>query len=354
MKIAFIVGARPNFIKLAPIFDIIGRYKEIEPVIVHTGQHYDNNMSEIFFAELNIPKPDYHFKISTSTQTKQTSEIMNKLEDLFIKLKPDTVVVIGDVNSTMAGALVASKLNIKLAHIEAGLRSFNKTMPEEINRIVTDHISDVLFAPSQTAMNNLEKEGLSDKSHFTGDLMYDAVLRNFPISEKNSNILNQLNIVEKNYILVTLHRPYNVDEPQNLKSIINELSKLEFKIVFPIHPRTRTILKENNIVISSNIINIEPVGYIDSLMLQKNSYKVITDSGGMQKEAFFLKTPCLTLRPETEWVETIECGANNLVNIEKLLNLIEKPCEKILLNSDFYGDGKSAEKILNFLTKKNI
>lgn len=353
MKVVFIVGARPNFIKIAPIYDIIHDYTDIEPILVHTGQHYDKNMSEIFFEELKLPKPDYSLNIVASTQTKQTSEIMVKLEDLFIEVKPDIVVVIGDVSSTLAGALVASKLNIKLAHIEAGLRSFNKSMPEEINRIVADHTSDLLFAPSQTAMNNLKNEGLSKKSFFSGDLMYDAVIRNLPIAINKSNIMTELNLTIKDYIFTTLHRPYNVDDPGNLSQIIEILGSLNFKIVFSVHPRTSKIIKNNNIEIPNNIIITEPLGYLDSLILQKNACKIITDSGGMQKEAFFLKTPCLTLRPETEWVETVDSGANLLVNINSINENINSKIENTVFSSQPYGDGSSASIILGVLDKEN-
>lgn len=349
MKCAFIVGARPNFIKLAPIYDIIHEYKSIEPILVHTGQHFDNNMSGIFFDELNIPTPDFNLNVSSSTQTKQTAEIMSKLDDLFNDIIPDIVVVIGDVSSTLAAGLVASKMKIQLAHIEAGLRSFNKSMPEEINRIVTDHISDMLFAPSLTALNNLKNEGLSQTSYFTGDLMYDAVLRNLPIAESKSDVLNRLDLKSRNYIFTTLHRPYNVDDPKNLNNIIDKLNELDFKIVFPVHPRTKQIIEKNNIGIGGNILITEPVGYLDSLLMQKNAFRVITDSGGMQKEAFFLKTPCITLRPETEWVETLECGANTLINIS---NIIESVYSNKTVNYEFepYGNGNSANKILEILT----
>ena len=349
MKVVFIVGARPNFIKLAPIYDIIHEYKSIQPVLVHTGQHFDINMSDVFFDELNLPKPDFHFNVTSTTQTKQTSEIMNKLEDLFINIKPDVVVVIGDVSSTLAGSLAASKLNIKTAHIEAGLRSFNKTMPEEINRIVADHLSDLLFAPSQTSMINLKNEGLEDKSYFTGDLMFDAVIRNLPIAEVKSNILNKLNLKPNEFVFTTLHRPYNVDNPNKLDTILKTLGDIDYQVVFSIHPRTQNIIKENSIKIPSNIITIEPVGYLDSLILQKNAYKVVTDSGGIQKEAFFLKTPCITLRPETEWVETVECGANILVNIVELKNNVFREFDEGTFNSYPYGDGNSAEKMINLM-----
>jgi UDP-GlcNAc3NAcA epimerase len=349
MKAVFIVGARPNFIKVAPILDLIQFNEEINPILIHTGQHYDKNMSDVFFDELKLPKPDFNLNVSSNTHTKQTVEIMTKLEDLFLLIQTDIVVVIGDVNSTIAASLVASKMGIKLAHIESGLRSFNKSMPEEINRIVSDHLSDFLFAPSQTAMNNLENEGLKKKSYFTGDLMYDAVLRNLPIAEKESNNIEKLHLKSKEFIFITLHRPYNVDDPQKLNRIIRKLGELDLKVVFPIHPRTRHIIEKYNFEIPNKFNIIDPVGYLDSLILQKNAIKVITDSGGMQKEAFFLSTPCITLRPETEWIETLECGANVLSSVSNLIELYNIN-KKINFDIEPYGDGKSASKILEILT----
>lgn len=351
MKIAFIAGARPNFIKLAPLFDIIDKYSDIQPVLIHTGQHYDAVMSDIFFDELKLPKPDFNLNVGSGLHGKQTAEILAKLEELFIEISPDLIVVIGDVNSTLAGALAAAKLNIRCAHIEAGLRSFNKTMPEEINRIVADHICDMLFAPSQAAMLNLSNEGLLEKSYFTGDLMYDAVLRNLPIAESKSKILEKLNLTSKGYFFVTLHRPYNVDNPDKLRKILEELGRSDSQIVFSAHPRTRKIIENNGIRFQNNIKLIEPVGYLDSITLQKNAIKVITDSGGIQKEAFFLKTPCITLRPETEWIETVKCGANILCDVENLSSVINNTFASSSFDSKPYGNGKSAEIILDLIGK---
>lgn len=353
MKLAFIVGARPNFIKIAPIFDIIKNYNKLQPILIHTGQHYDSNMSDIFFDELQIPKPDFFLNVSPSSQTQQTAEIMMKLEELFIQISPDYIVVIGDVSSTVAAALVASKLHIRVAHIEAGLRSFNKSMPEEINRIVTDHISDILFAPSPKAIENLNNEGLGKKSYFTGDIMFDAVIRNLPIANSIVDILDKLQLQSKGYIFATLHRPYNVDDPIKLKNIIKELSDLDYKIVFPIHPRTHSVIKSNNIILNNNFITINPVGYFESLILQKNSYRVITDSGGMQKEAFFLKTPCITLRPETEWTETIEAGANVLSDIAEIQYFVNNYHFNMNMEGNPYGDGNASQIILNLLDNLN-
>lgn len=347
-KIAFIVGTRPNFIKIAPIYDLIGIYNNIQPILIHTGQHYDINMNEVFFEDLRLPKPDYNLQVGSNTHSKQTAEIMIKLEELLITQKPDLVCVFGDVNSTLAGALVSSKMNIMLAHIEAGLRSFNKEMPEEINRIVADHLSDLLFAPSKSAMKNLEFEGLKSKSYFTGDIMFDAVLRNLPIAEQKSSILSEYQLKNKRYIFMTLHRPYNVDNPERLKEIIHYLYEIPFRIIFAVHPRTKSIITINKINIPENIKICEPVGYFDSLVLQKNAFRVVTDSGGIQKEAFFLQTPCITIRSETEWKETVEAGANKIL-FEDLSRLNE------IILGDFnpiyylqpYGDGQTSSKILN-------
>lgn len=351
-KIAFIIGARPNFIKIAPIFGFIGFYNNLQPILIHTGQHYDSNMNDVFFEDLRLPKPDYNLQVGSNTHSKQTAEIMLKLEDLIISLRPDLVCVVGDVNSTLAGALVSAKLNIKVAHIEAGLRSFNKEMPEEINRIVVDHLSELLFAPSEASMKNLELEGLKSKSYFSGDIMFDAVIRNLPIAEQKSNILSIYQLMNNRYIFMTLHRPYNVDNEKRLKEIIHYLSKIPYRIIFAVHPRTKKIIISNDIHISENIIVCEPVGYFDSLLLQKNAFRVVTDSGGIQKEAFFLKTPCITIRSETEWNETIEAGANKLLfeDLSKLEDIILSD-----FNPDYhfkpYGDGNAAIKILNLISE---
>ncbi len=347
MKLLFVVGARPNFIKLAPVLEKAKSYEELECEVVHTGQHFDKDMSDVFFSEMNIARPNYHLNVGADTQTKQTAKMMSAMEDLFLEVKPDCVVVIGDVSSTIAAAMVTSKLCIKLVHIESGLRSYNRTMPEEINRIVTDHLSDRLYAPSQLAMKNLENEGLLTKSIFSGDVMYDAVLRHLPLAELNSRALVEYSLNEKDYYLATLHRPYNVDDIDTLSEIVSTFKELEKKVLFAVHPRTRKNLELFGIEEPQNIIFTKPLGYLDFLVLQKNAIKILTDSGGVQKEAMFVGTPCITLRSETEWIETIECGANILVTNRTKQEILNACARKLVPNhTQPYGTGNASELIL--------
>ncbi|MBE0654152.1 MAG: UDP-N-acetylglucosamine 2-epimerase (non-hydrolyzing) [Bacteroidales bacterium] len=330
MKILSIVGARPQFIKLAPLSALLA--DQHEEIIVHTGQHYDYLMSEKIFKDLGIREPDYHLGAGSGSHASQTGNMMKGLEEVMLKTRPDKVIVFGDTNSTLAGALAAAKLNIHLVHIEAGLRSYNKSMPEEINRVVTDHVSSDLFAPTKNAMQILEKEGLKEISFLTGDIMVDTLANNLRIAEERSDILSELKLVPGEYNLLTLHRGYNVDDPEKLFSILPQLESLEEKILFPVHPRTNKILESSNYQ-PRNIELINPVGYLDFILLEKNCKRIITDSGGIQKEAYILKKPCITLRTETEWVETVEEGWNLLLD----------PNEKYL-----------ADRINEFKVPKNI
>ncbi len=311
MKIFSIVGARPQFIKLAPISSgLSGLHEEI---IVHTGQHYDYAMSEKIFIDLGIREPDIHLEINAGTTTSQITQMMMMLDSAMIKFKPDLVIVFGDTNSTFAGAMVAAKLNIPIIHIEAGLRSYNRSMPEEINRIVTDHVSKYLFAPTQTAVNILKNEGLGKSTFFTGDIMVDTMKNNLEIALKKSSIICHQKLLDKEYNLLTLHRNYNVDDSKILEHILDELGQLVETIIFPVHPRTRKMLAESYKV-PVNIKMIEPQGYLDFIALEHSAKRIITDSGGIQKEAYILRKPCITLRTETEWVETVEEKWNLLVN----------------------------------------
>ena len=311
MKIFSIVGARPQFIKLAPLSSKLeGIHEEI---IVHTGQHYDYVMSEKIFIDLGIRKPDIHLEIGSGSHAFQTSEMMKALEAAMIIRKPDLVIVFGDTNSTLAGALTAAKLKIPILHIEAGLRSFNKNMPEEINRIVTDHVSKFLFAPTHTAVKNLTHEGLDAQTSLTGDIMVDTMKWNLKIALQKSEILAELKLEENAYNLLTLHRDYNVDSQSILEDILSQLGQLDDQIIFPIHPRTRKMLP-STYKLPGNIQLTDPMGYLDFITLENSARRIITDSGGIQKEAYILKKPCITLRTETEWVETVEENWNLLLS----------------------------------------
>ena len=329
MKIFSIVGARPQFIKLAPLSKVLA--DKHEEFIVHTGQHYDYAMSEKIFLDLGIRKPDIHLESASGSQASQTGEMMIKLEKAMIANKPDIAIVFGDTNSTIAGVLAAAKLNIPIIHIEAGLRSYNRKMPEEVNRIVADHVSQYLFVPTLTALKILKKEGLEENSFFTGDIMVDTMKNNLDIALKKSAIIQELHLQKNQYNLLTLHRNYNVDNMSLLENILNQLRYLEEPIIFPVHPRTRKMISVNY-SIPPKIIIIEPQGYLDFITLEKFAKRIITDSGGIQKEAYILKKPCITLRTETEWKETVEQKWNLLIN----------PWDK-----------KIAEKIIRFKVPKN-
>jgi UDP-GlcNAc3NAcA epimerase len=346
MKIVTIIGARPQFIKAATISRVIKYHPEIEEVIVHTGQHYDSNMSEVFFKELEIPEPNINLEVGSGTHGKQTARMLEGIEEVLINEKPDWVLVYGDTNSTLAGALAAAKLNIRIAHVEAGLRSFNRTMPEEINRIATDHVSSCLFAPTHNAMNLLANEGLTDKAIFSGDVMYDSILHYKDIAAKRISLNNIVNFKSGNYYLATVHRQENTDNIENLRKIFKVFSMLDRPVVIPMHPRTRKFMSD---IVLSNVIVIDPVGYLEMITLLNNCHKVLTDSGGLQKEAFFMKKPCITLREETEWIETLEDNWNFVVGTNE-----QKALEKIIVNNfgeqkDFFGDGNAAKKIVTSL-----
>lgn len=349
--VLLVVGARPNFVKMAPVCRAMTKIS-MPFRIVHTGQHYDLEMSDIFFKELGIPSPDFNLDIGSGAHGYQTGHIMLELEKLCKEHSFSMIVVIGDVNSTLAGALVGSKSHIPVAHVESGLRSFNRKMPEEINRIVTDHISDLLFAPTTIAMNNLENEGLSSRSILSGDVSCDMTLTALEIAEHRSNILNQLRLNPKQYYLTTLHRPYNVDDKEKLTQILAAYAELDLPVILPVHPRLKKQLTAFRIP-TPNVRLIQPLGYFDFIWLLEKANKVLTDSGGVQKEAFFTETPCITLRPETEWVETLDAGANKLVKTRSKNEILKSVFGNHHANYDIrvFGDGKASEKIVRAMHK---
>jgi UDP-GlcNAc3NAcA epimerase len=365
LKIVTIVGARPQFVKAAPLSTLVRqRHSEI---LVHTGQHYDKNMSELFFSELNIPLPDYNLAIGSGSHGMQTGRMLEKIENILLSEKPDGVVVYGDTNSTLAGALAASKLHIPIFHVEAGLRSYNKLMPEEQNRVLTDHLSTLLLCPTRTAVNNLAKEGITEGVFFTGDIMYDAVLRFSTLSEQRygngrwlremANVCNNeiSKLSTKNYYLATIHRAENTDNKDRLQEIFEAFGELDKPVLVPMHPRTRHVIGDSISSLASNIIVIEPVGYLLMLYLTANAYMVLTDSGGLQKEAYFLKTPCTTLRDETEWIETLENGWNVLSTVDSssIIRNATRPLSCLQQDQRMeFGEGRAAEMIVERIEER--
>ncbi len=351
MKVLSVVGARPQFIKAAPVSREIREHNE--EVLVHTGQHYDENMSDVFFQVLDIPKPDYNLGVGSGSHAWQTAEMMKGLEDVLAKERPDFVLVYGDTNSTIAGALTAAKAGLPLGHVEAGLRSYNRTMPEEINRVVTDHLSTAVFAPTQTAVDNLAREGITRGVHLVGDVMYDVALQ-MAQPARQRGVLKRQALTAGDYLLVTLHRPSNADDKETLSSIVEALMDCGKTVVFPVHPRTRKSLEAFGLwdALSAKAKLLPPVDYLDFLGLLMDAAKVVTDSGGVQKEAYFFGVPCITLRDETEWIETVEDGWNALVGTETedILHAIEH-FNPTGTKSKSFGDGHAAERIAQVLDK---
>ena len=352
MKIVTIIGARPQFIKAATVSRAIAVHPEIREVLIHTGQHYDANMSDIFFEQMAIPRPNYHLGIGGGSHGAMTGRQLEKIEEVLLTEKPDWVMVYGDTNSTLAGALAAAKLHIPVVHVEAGLRSFNRRMPEEINRVLTDHVSILLFAPTQTARKNLLAEGITDaKVHVVGDVMYDAALFYKPRAIQPT-WFDSLAVAVGEYVLGTIHRAENTDDSNRLLSIFQGLADTGLPVILPLHPRTRMKLQQIGLSLPSNVHVVDPVGYLEMVWLEANCGVVATDSGGVQKEAYFHGKPCITLRDETEWVELVEAGWNTLVGadttqIANLKALNPNPSPNQLL----YGSGDSAIRILEILIK---
>lgn len=350
LTVVSIVGARPQFIKAFAVS------RELRPdheeILVHTGQHYDEELSDIFFDELGIPEPDYHLGVGSDTHGRQTAQMLEGIEEILEEESPDVVLLYGDTNSTLAGAIAASKLNPTVAHVEAGLRSYNREMPEEINRVLTDHASDLLFAPSRSAVKTLQNEGITEGVHFVGDVMYDAILWAREVAQERSDILQEVGIGDTEFVLSTVHRAGNTDDSEKLGAIIEGLAEAPYPVVLPLHPRTKKRLHEFGLweKATADIEMIDPVGYLDFVRLLDAAERVATDSGGVQKEAFFLETRCVTMREETEWIETVESGWNVLVG-SKPKEIQNELCSTKNLESKLspYGSGTSAEKIVSIL-----
>lgn len=369
MKLVSIVGARPQFVKVAPLARAINRHNEsgrtpIEHLIVHTGQHYDVCMSDVFFEELELPCAAFNLGVGSGSHGKQTGQMLEKIEQVLLETDPDMVVIYGDTNSTVAGALAAAKLHMPVAHIEAGLRSFNRHMPEEINRIVADHLSDVLLTPTPTATHNLTNEGLSTKAVFTGDIMYDVLLFNRGLAPKRSCILSRLSLEPGNYGVVTLHRAENTGAEErlgDLLTVLNNIAATTLRLVFPVHPRTAKMIATRFAGWSAHdrLNMIDPIGYLDMLSLVEHARLTLTDSGGLQKEALFLGCPCITLRDETEWIETVQAGGNIVAGTSpEKIHAALSAWQSRLATGDInfastltalFGDGSAADKIKDAL-----
>lgn len=354
MKVVSVVGARPQFIKAAPVCRALrARHDE---VLVHSGQHYDYDMSEVFFEQLGIPLPDYNLAVGSGGHGRQTGEMLGMLEELLSELAPDVALVYGDTNTTLAGALAAVKLGIPVAHVEAGLRSFNRSMPEEINRVVTDHVSSLLLCPTRVAVAHLAAEGITDGVELVGDVMLDTA-GFFADSADTAPALDRLGLVAGGYLLATVHRASTSDSPERLSAVIRAFSRLDLPVVWAMHPRTRKNLHAFGLVealeAASNVTDVPPLPYMDTVALLRSSAGLLTDSGGMQKEAYFFGVPCVTLREETEWTETVELGWNVLVGtdearIVEAVGALSRPAS----HPDVYGDGHAAEAIVRALERR--
>lgn len=351
MKVANVVGVRPEFVQASVVSR--GLRTKHEEILIHTGQHYDYQMNKIFFEQLNIPEPGYRLDIGSGSHGYQTGEMIKKVEEVLIKEKPDFVLIYGDTNSTLSGALAASKLHIKTAHVESGLRSFDRAMPEEINRIVTDHCSDILFCSTVNAVKNLKNEGIIENVYLTGDVMVDSILYNREIAEKKSNILSELGLKNKEYLVATIHRASNTDSENNLKNIVDAFSELNETIVFPLHPRTEKFLKIYGLYykLKSSVILTKPMGFFEFIKLVNHAKMVLTDSGGIQKEAYVLQVPCITLRENTEWVESVEDRWSVLVGTDKhkIIEKVSSFSPSLNTHSNRFGNGNAGTKIVSIL-----
>jgi UDP-GlcNAc3NAcA epimerase len=357
-----VVGARPQFIKAAAFSRVIAQMRlesgpAIDEVIVHTGQHYDPNMSAVFFQELDIPEPGYHLGVGSGLHGEQTGRMLQEIEKVLVKEKPDALLVYGDTNSTLAGALAAAKLHIPVAHVEAGLRSFNRRMPEEVNRVLADHVSQLLFCPTGQSVENLRREGIERGVHQVGDIMYDSMLHYRARVEKSPQALASLGLSSKGFLLATVHRAENTDRAENLGEIFGAFAEMQsrYPVVVALHPRTRKFLEAHGIAVASGVRLLEPLSYLAMIELEAHACAILTDSGGVQKEAFFVGTPCITLREETEWVETVACGANRICGAsrERILAafaaLEAGGAPGARFDGAPYGEGDAAERIARCL-----
>ena len=352
MHVLSVVGARPQFVKLAPLSRLLRQ--QATETIVHSGQHYDAGLSEVFFEELGLPAPNRNLGIGSGLHGEQTGAMLAAIERILIEVEPDLVAVFGDTNTTLAGALAAAKLTIPIAHVEAGLRSRNRGMPEEVNRVLVDHVSALLFAPGVEARENLRSEGIEEGVHVVGDIMLDAVLQHAERARDRSTVLERLGLADGCYLVATVHRAANTDAPERLRAIMEGLGSLEYPVILPLHPRTAASLKRHGIRLPGNVLGTAPVGYLDMLRLVSGARCVITDSGGLQKEAFYLERPCLTLREETEWPETVQAGWNRLVSPEPedLRAALGAMSGDLPEPPELYGDGRTAERILRVILEQ--
>lgn len=349
MRFATILGARPQFIKASPLSAELR--KSHQEILVHTGQHYDREMSDIFFEDLGIPAPDYHLAIGSGGHGEQTGAMLAAIEKVLLAERPDAVIVYGDTNSTLAGALAAAKLQIPVAHVEAGLRSFNRAMPEELNRVLTDHISRWLFTPSDVGRANLAAEGVTAEVHVVGDIMVDALRLHAERARSRSGLLDRLGLTPGGYFLATMHRAENTDSQVRLASILAAFDRLDCPVLLPLHPRTEKRMVEFQITASPNVLLVEPLGYLDMLRAQESARAILTDSGGVQKEAYYLGVPCITMRDETEWVETLETGWNTLAgaDADAIVAAASRLVNPATPHPRLYGDGHAAERIVALL-----
>ena len=348
MKVLTIVGARPQFIKAAPVSRILREHND--EFLIHTGQHYDDAMSDLFFRQLSIPAPDVNLEVGSGRHGAQTGAMLPGIESIAVEQKPDWMLIYGDTNSTLAGALVAAKLQIPVAHVEAGLRSYDRRMPEEVNRVVADHLSDLLLCPTTTSVTNLEKEGITAGVSVVGDVMFDAFRQNLEVARAMSKILAELKLERGGYQLLTVHRAENVDQPAFLDTILKGIADSGKQVVFPVHPRTRAALTARATTVGPNVLLTDPVGYLEMLILEENAEAIVTDSGGVQKEAYFAGRPCITLRLRTEWTETVNAGWNVLVGTDA--TAIAESMRSFRpsgTHSDLFGDGHAAERIVEAL-----